>query len=125
MSGYIAAVLREHAGAAKKNATGSKKDGTAEATKKDDGLVDRYEQIRQAFLDRHQAVTMWGLAVLKKKGMAAWTKSWRQYSEGGAKQIPFGPPVTVASSHLPANSEAVVRVLVSMVWAVEKETVRC
>lgn len=86
--------------------------------------MDRYEQIRRTFLGRHQAVTMWGLVVLKTKGMAAWIKSWRQYSEGGAKQIPFEPPVTVASSHLPANSEEVVRVLASMVWAVEKEAVQ-
>lgn len=86
--------------------------------------MDRYEQIRRAFLDRHQAVTMWGLAVLKTKGMAAWTRSWRQYSESAAGQMPFEPSVTVASSHLPANSEEVVRVLASMVWAVEKEAVQ-
>jgi hypothetical protein len=93
-------------------------------TKKDDDLVDRYEQIRRAFLDRHQAVKMWGLAILKTKGMAAWTRSWRQYSEGCAKQIPLEPPVTVASSHLPTDSEEVVRVLASMIWAIEKEVVQ-
>jgi hypothetical protein len=67
---------------------------------------------------------MWGLAILKTKGMAAWTRSWRQYSDGGTQQMPSEPPVTAASSHLPANSEEVVRVLASMVWAIEKEAVQ-
>jgi len=67
---------------------------------------------------------MWGLAILKTKGMAAWTRSWRQYSDGCAQQMPSEPPVTAASSHPPANSEEVVRVLASMVWAIEKEAVQ-
>ena len=67
---------------------------------------------------------MWGLVVLKTKGMAAWTTSWRQYSESEARQIPFEPPVTVASSHLPTNGEELVQVLASMVWSLEKEAVQ-
>jgi hypothetical protein len=86
--------------------------------------MDRYEQIRQTFFDRRQPVTMWGLAVLKTKGMAAWATSWRQYGEGSAKRMLSEPPVTTVSSHLPANSEEVVRVLASMVWAIEKEAVQ-
>ncbi|RPI66784.1 MAG: hypothetical protein EHM38_03420 [Geobacteraceae bacterium] len=83
--------------------------------------MDRYEQIRQTLLDKHQPVKMWGLAVLKTKGMAAWVRSWSQYGEGGPKQMSFKPPATSVSSHLPANSEELVRVLASMVWAIEKE----
>ena len=86
--------------------------------------MDRYEQIRQAFLERHQSVAMWGLAVLKTKGMATWVTSWRQYEEGDPKRVLSKPPVTTVSSHLPANSEEVVRVLASMVWAIEKEAVQ-
>ena len=86
--------------------------------------MDRYEQIRQAFLEKRQSVTMWGLAVLKTKGMAAWATSWRQYGGGGTKRVLPKLPVTTVSSHLPANSEEVVRVLASMVWAIEKETVQ-
>jgi hypothetical protein len=85
--------------------------------------MDRYEQIRQALLDRRQSVAMWGLSVLKTKGMAAWATSWRQYGEGDAKRVLSKPPVTTVSSHLPANSEEVVRVLASMVWAIGKEAV--
>jgi hypothetical protein len=86
--------------------------------------MDRYEQIRQALLDRHQSVAIWGLAVLKTKGMAVWATSWRQYDESGAKRVLSKPPVTTVSSHLPENSEEVVRVLASMVWAIEKEAVQ-
>lgn len=86
--------------------------------------MDRYEQIRQAFIERRQSVAMWGLAVLKTKGMAAWATSWRQYGEGKTKRVPPKLPVTTVSSHLPANSEEVVRVLASMVWAIEKEAVQ-
>ena len=86
--------------------------------------MDRYEQIRQALIDKRQSVAMWGLAVLKTKGMAAWATSWRQYEEGGTKQVLSKPPVTTVSSHLPTNSEEVVRVLASMVWAIEKEAMQ-
>lgn len=86
--------------------------------------MERYEQIRQAFLERRQSVAMWGLAVLKTKGMATWVTSWRQYEEGKTKRVLSKPPVTTVSSHLPTNSEEVVRVLASMVWAIEKEAVQ-
>ena len=86
--------------------------------------MDRYEQIRRTLFDHHQATAVWGMVVLKTKGMAAWTRSWRQYGEGGIKHVPAAPSVTTAPSHLPANCEEVVRVLAAMVWAIEKEAVQ-
>jgi hypothetical protein len=64
---------------------------------------------------------MWGLVVLKTKGMAAWARSWREHSHGGPMHMPSAPSVPTASYNLPANSEAVVRVLAEMVWAIQEE----
>jgi hypothetical protein len=64
-------------------------------------------------------VTMWGLVVLKTKGMAAWARSWLEYSEGGAIPMPSVP--AAASPPLPSNREEVVRVLAGMVWAIQEE----
>jgi hypothetical protein len=88
--------------------------------KKDDYLVDHYEEIRRVFYERHHAVIMWGLVVLRTKGMAAWARTWRQYGECGAGHIsPLPPPRT--TSHVPAKSEDLVRVLAEMVWAIHEE----
>jgi len=83
--------------------------------------VDRYEEIRRAFSDRRQGVMMWGLVVLKTKGMAVWTRSWREHSGGSAMHMPSVTSVPAASSRLSPNNEAVVRVLAAMVWAVQEE----
>lgn len=66
---------------------------------------------------------MWGFVVLRTKGMAAWARSWLEYSQGGVKHRPPEPSVSVISSHLPPNSEEVVRVLAGMVWAIQEEAV--
>jgi hypothetical protein len=87
----------------------------------DDTLVDRYEEIRRTLLARHQGVMMWGLVVLRTKGMAAWARSWQEYGEGGVTHMPSEPAAT--SSHLPPNGEEVVRVLAGMVWAIQEEAV--
>jgi hypothetical protein len=89
---------------------------------RDDPLVERYEEIRWTFLDRSQAVTMWGLAVLRTKGMAAWARSWREYGEAGVKNVPPATPVS-AASRLSPSTEEVVRVLAAMLWALQEETV--
>lgn len=86
---------------------------------KDEALVDRYEEIRRTLLDRQRAVTMWGLAVLRTRGMAAWARLWWEHSEGRSKHVPSEP--SVAPSHLPANSEEVVRLLAGMLWAIQEE----
>jgi len=84
--------------------------------------VNRYEEIRRTLSDRRQGVMMWGLVVLKTKGMAAWVRSWQEYSQDGAMHMPSVPSAPAASSHLPTNSEAVVRVLAEMVWAIQEES---
>ena len=91
--------------------------------KRNEALTDRYEELRQRALGRQPRGMMWGLAVLSTKGMAAWARSWREYSEGGVKHMPSEPSVSAASSHLhlPPNSEEVVRVLAGMVWAIQQE----
>jgi hypothetical protein len=90
--------------------------------KKDDSLAERYEQIRRTLLGRQQPVAMWGLAVLRTRGMAAWAKSWREYGEGDVKRR-LSEPLEPASSRLSRGSEEVVRVLAEMVWAIHEEAV--
>ncbi|MCP4600371.1 MAG: hypothetical protein GY847_07540 [Proteobacteria bacterium] len=65
---------------------------------------------------------MWGLVVLKTKGMAAWAESWQRYKEDGVKHQPFEAPVSAVSSQVPPNSGEVVSVLAAMVWAIQQET---
>jgi hypothetical protein len=89
---------------------------------KDDSLAERYEQIRRTFLGRQQPVAMWGLAVLRTRGMAAWVKSWREYGGGEVKHRSAGS-LEPAASHLLPGSEEVVRVLAEMVWAIHEEAV--
>lgn len=103
----------------KKNASGSRKQGSPAPVSKDEALVDRYEEIRRALLGRHRAVTMWGQAVLRTRGMTAWARLWWEHGEGRSRPAPSEP--SVAPSHLPANSEEVVRLLAGMVWAIQEE----
>jgi hypothetical protein len=88
---------------------------------KDGALVERYEEIRRTSSDRLPRVTVWGIAVLRTKGMAAWARSWREYGEGEG-HMPPRMPTSVASSLSP-NTEEVVRVLAGMVWAIQEEAV--
>jgi hypothetical protein len=89
---------------------------------KDDAVIEHYEEIRRTSSDRHQGVAVWGLAVLRTKGMAAWVKSWGEYGEGGQRHMPPRQPTSVALNLSP-NTEEVVRVLAGMVWAIQKEAV--
>lgn len=89
---------------------------------KDDSLAERYEQIRRALLGRQQPEAMWGLAVLRTRGMAAWVKLWREYGEGEVKHRPAGS-LELAASRLSPENEEVVRVLAEMVWAIHEEAV--
>jgi len=89
---------------------------------KDDALVEHYEEIRRTFSDRHHGVAVWGLAVLRTKGMAAWVRSWREYGGGGERYMPRRLPTSVASNLSP-NTEEMVGVLAGMVWAIQEEAV--
>lgn len=85
-------------------------------------LVEHYEEIRRAFLDRHQEVAIWGFVVLRTKGMTAWAKAWREYSQGNVKHMQPRHPAS-AVSRLPPASEEVVMLLAAMVWAIQQEEV--
>ncbi len=87
---------------------------------KDHALVDRYEEIRLRLFDRYQGGAMWGLTVLKTKGMAAWVKSWREYDGTTPSPMPSKPVTPVALCDSP-NHEEIVRVLAGMVWAIQEE----
>ena len=88
---------------------------------KNDTLVEDYEQMRRALLDRRQGSAMRGLVILRTKGMATWTKLWREHGQGGVEQR--RPQASTADVHrLPRGSDEVVRVLAGMVWAIHKET---
>lgn len=86
---------------------------------RNDALTERYEELRQGALGRHPGGMMWGLVVLRTKGMASWARSWQEYAGDG---LPHRP-IKAASSAPPLSSSGVevVRVLAGMVWALRKE----
>lgn len=87
---------------------------------RNDALTQCYEELRQGALGRQPAGTIWGLVVLRTKGMALWVRSWQDYGEGAVpcrvlqEAIPSAPPLS-------STSEEMVRVLAGMVWALQKE----
>ena len=87
---------------------------------RNDALVERYEEIRRTFFERHQGVSIWGLVVLRTKGMVAWARLWREHEEGDVKHTHHGPSVSTTPI-LPSCSDEVVRVLAGMVWAIQEE----
>lgn len=87
---------------------------------RNDTLAQRYEELRQRALDRHQGGVMWGLVVLRTKGMASWVKSWQEHVEGVVAHMPSKGSAFDASP-LSSTAEEVVRVLAGMVWAFQKE----
>ena len=82
-------------------------------------LTEHYEELRQRALGRQSAGVIWGLVVLRTKGMASWIKSWQKYAGGG-----MPPPKESVRSALclPSPRDEVVQVLTGMVWALQKET---
>ncbi|MEE4262986.1 MAG: hypothetical protein V2I56_09870 [Desulfobacteraceae bacterium] len=81
-------------------------------------LTEHYEELRQRALGQQPAGVLWGLVVLRTKGMAAWTKKWQEYAENA---IPYTSPKQPAASYLPSPVDEVVQVLAGMVWALQKE----
>jgi hypothetical protein len=88
-----------------------------------DALTERYEELRQRALGQQPGGTIWGLVVLRTKGMAAWARSWQEYSGGGVPHIPLKESAPSTSSLFPLSlaADEVVRVLAGMVWALQKE----
>ena len=90
--------------------------------KKDDALLANYEKLRRIFLDRRQQVSMWGMAVLRTKGMTAWARLWYEYGEGGVKYVSPEPSTSIAS-RLSSDGKEMVNILTQMIWAVYEETI--
>jgi hypothetical protein len=85
---------------------------------KNDALTERYEELRQKALGRHPGGTMWGLVVLRTKGMASWARTWQEHTD-----VPHMPAKVSAPSGSPlvAAGDELVRVLAGMVWAFQRE----
>jgi hypothetical protein len=87
---------------------------------RNEALTERYEELRQGALGRHPGGRMWGLVVLRTKGMALWARSWQEYAGGGVPPMPLKEAASSASP-LSSTGDEVVRVLAGMVWALRKE----
>jgi|GEM_PF-1995002 len=87
---------------------------------RNDALTERYEELRQGALGQQPGGTMWGLVVLRTKGMASWVRSWQEWGEGAVPHRPLLES-TPSASLLSSNGEEMVRVLAGMVWALQKE----
>jgi len=87
---------------------------------RDDALTERYEELRQRALGRQPGGMMWGLVVLRTKGMASWARTWQEYAGDGVPHMPLKESAPSASP-LSSTGDEVVRVLAGMVWALRKE----
>lgn len=87
---------------------------------RNDALMERYEELRQRAVGRHPAGMLWGLVVLRTRGMASWARTWQEYAESG---VPHMPSKKSAPSVSPLSSagDEMVRVLAGMVWALQTE----
>ena len=74
--------------------------------------VERYEQLRSHALDGEPSGFRLGLALLERRGVAAWSRAW-----GATAPAPAGatPPARVASG--PAAGDELVGALASMALA--------
>lgn len=79
-------------------------------------LIKHYEELRQRALGRQSVGVIWGLVVLRTKGMASWVKSWHKYAGGSPKESVKSAPC------LPSPGDEVAQVLAGMVWSLHKET---
>jgi hypothetical protein len=82
-------------------------------------LIEHYEELRQRALGRQPAGVIWGLVVLRTKGMASWINSWHKYARGDMPSLEKSVP---SAACLPSAGDEVVQVLAGMVWALQKET---
>ena len=87
---------------------------------RNDTLAERYEELRQRALGRHPGGMIWGLVVLRTKGMASWARAWQEYSDDNMPHMP-AKGASPSSSPLLSTGDEVVKVLAGMVWAFQKE----
>jgi hypothetical protein len=83
-------------------------------------LTEHYEELRQRATGLQPAGVMWGLIVLRTKGMASWARKWQEYIGGDMPQVPLKES-TPSASPLSSSGDEVVQVLAGMVWALQKE----
>ena len=90
---------------------------------RNDVLTERYEELRQGALGWQPGGMIWGLVILRTKGMASWARSWQECSEGAVPHRPLqeSPPSTYPLSSLSSIGDEVVQVMAGMVWALQKE----
>jgi len=87
---------------------------------RNNALTEHYEELRQRALGRQSSGVIWGLVVLRTKGMASWTRLWLEFAEGGIGHMPQKKSAPSACCLASAGDE-VVQVLAGMVWALQKE----
>jgi hypothetical protein len=73
--------------------------------------VERYEQLRQRALDGEPSGWRLGLALLQRRGVAAWARAWRTTA---SPESPGRVPPPVAG---PVDGDGVVGVLATMALA--------
>jgi hypothetical protein len=88
---------------------------------KNNALTEHYEELRQRALGQPSSGVIWGLVVLRTKGMASWARLWLEFAAGGIAHMPHKQSAPKASCFAAAGDE-VVQVLAGMVWALRKET---
>jgi hypothetical protein len=68
-----------------------------------DALVARYEELRRWIVDGTGGSSRWGLALLRREGLAAWITTWAAAPgaagvdpcPAGARRLPDAPPADV------------------------------
>ena len=87
---------------------------------KNNALTEHYEELRHRALGRQSSGVIWGLVVLRTKGMASWARVWLEFAAGGISHMPQKQSAPSACC-LPSAGDEVVQVLAGMVWALQKE----
>jgi hypothetical protein len=83
-------------------------------------LTEHYEELRQRALGQPSSGVIWGLVILRTKGMASWARVWLEFAAGGIAHMPQKEPAP-STSCLAAAGEEVVQVLTGMLWALRRE----
>jgi len=86
---------------------------------RDNVLIEHYEELRQGALGLQSVGGIWGLVVLRTKGMTSWVKSWQKHTAGcmpsPRESVPRDPCP-------PSSGDDVVQILAGMLLALQKET---
>lgn len=83
-------------------------------------LTEHYEELRQRAIGRQSTGVLWGLIVLRTKGMASWASKWMECTGGDMTHVSLKKSAPRASPP-PSSGDEVVQVLASMVLALQTE----